>query len=143
MWAKLGDERCWNSVSAVMCLMMTKDRHVLNMPSSLLRPPTSIMSNYTIIQSHANPPVFHRGTSALVHVCQRTAAEIECAVISITVMVLIFFALILSPPSIILFLLQDVRKQEWTAIIPNSQLIVIPYPQNDPRRYTHMHTYVL
>ncbi|XP_016358680.1 T-cell immunomodulatory protein-like [Sinocyclocheilus anshuiensis] len=82
------------------------------------------------------PPVFHRGTSALVHVCQRTAAEIECAVISITVMVLIFFALILSLPSIILFLLQDVRKQEWTAIIPNSQLIVIPYPQNDPRSWS-------
>uniref|UniRef100_A0A674KF93 Integrin alpha FG-GAP repeat containing 1 n=1 Tax=Terrapene triunguis TaxID=2587831 RepID=A0A674KF93_9SAUR len=27
------------------------------------------------------------------------------------------------------------RKQEWTAIIPNSQLIVIPYPHNVPRRY--------
>ncbi|TRY56730.1 hypothetical protein DNTS_012990, partial [Danionella cerebrum] len=30
----------------------------------------------------------------------------------------------------------DVRKQEWTAIIPNSQLIVIPYPQNDPRSWS-------
>ncbi|XP_067294171.1 T-cell immunomodulatory protein [Pseudorasbora parva] len=29
-----------------------------------------------------------------------------------------------------------VRKQEWTAIIPNSQLIVIPYPQNDPRSWS-------
>lgn len=111
------------------------------MPSSPLRPPTSIMSNYTIIQSPANPSVFHRGTSALVHVWQRTAAEIECAVISMKVMVLIFFAFILSLPSIILFLLQDVRKQEWTAIIPNSQLIVIPYPQNDPHRYTHTNTH--
>lgn len=55
-------------------------------------------------------------------------------------MVLIFFALILSLPSISLFLLQDVRKQEWTAIIPNSQLIVIPYPQNDPRRYIHIYS---
>nr|XP_033796708.1 T-cell immunomodulatory protein isoform X1 [Geotrypetes seraphini] len=26
--------------------------------------------------------------------------------------------------------------QEWTAIIPNSQLIVIPYPHNDPRRWS-------
>lgn len=34
------------------------------------------------------------------------------------------------------FLLQDVRKKEWTAIIPNSQLIVIPYPQNDPRSWS-------
>ncbi|XP_043100528.1 T-cell immunomodulatory protein [Puntigrus tetrazona] len=31
---------------------------------------------------------------------------------------------------------KDVRKQEWTAIIPNSQLIVIPYPQNDPRSWS-------
>ncbi|KAK3528341.1 hypothetical protein QTP86_033194 [Hemibagrus guttatus] len=28
---------------------------------------------------------------------------------------------------------KDMRKQEWTAIIPNSQLIVIPYPNSDPR----------
>ncbi|XP_052005026.1 T-cell immunomodulatory protein [Xyrauchen texanus] len=28
------------------------------------------------------------------------------------------------------------RKQEWTAIIPNSQLIVIPYPQNEPRSWS-------
>ncbi len=96
MGAKLGDKGCWNSESAIMYLMMTKDRHVLNMPSSPLRPLTSIMSNYTIIQPPSNPPVFHRGTSALVHVCQRTAAEIECAVISIKAMVLIVFALVLS-----------------------------------------------
>ncbi|XP_059369851.1 T-cell immunomodulatory protein-like isoform X2 [Carassius carassius] len=31
---------------------------------------------------------------------------------------------------------KDLRKQEWTAIIPNSQLIVIPYPQNDPRSWS-------
>ncbi|XP_026123640.1 T-cell immunomodulatory protein-like isoform X2 [Carassius auratus] len=31
---------------------------------------------------------------------------------------------------------KDVRKKEWTAIIPNSQLIVIPYPQNDPRSWS-------
>uniref|UniRef100_A0A672S535 Integrin alpha FG-GAP repeat containing 1 n=1 Tax=Sinocyclocheilus grahami TaxID=75366 RepID=A0A672S535_SINGR len=31
---------------------------------------------------------------------------------------------------------KDVRKQEWTAIIPNSQLIVIPYPQNDPSSWS-------
>ncbi|XP_056104422.1 T-cell immunomodulatory protein [Rhinichthys klamathensis goyatoka] len=31
---------------------------------------------------------------------------------------------------------KDVRKQEWTAIIPNSQLIVIPYPQDDPRSWS-------
>lgn len=30
---------------------------------------------------------------------------------------------------------QGTRKQEWTAIIPNSQLIVIPFPHNQPRRY--------
>ncbi|KAL8194925.1 UNVERIFIED_CONTAM: T-cell immunomodulatory protein [Gekko kuhli] len=29
---------------------------------------------------------------------------------------------------------KTIRKQEWTAIIPNSQLIVIPYPQDTPRR---------
>ncbi|KAL4613605.1 T-cell immunomodulatory protein [Arapaima gigas] len=29
-----------------------------------------------------------------------------------------------------------VRKQEWTAIIPNSQLIVIPYPHDDPRSWS-------
>uniref|UniRef100_W5LPW0 Integrin alpha FG-GAP repeat containing 1 n=1 Tax=Astyanax mexicanus TaxID=7994 RepID=W5LPW0_ASTMX len=27
---------------------------------------------------------------------------------------------------------KDTRKQEWTAIIPNSQLIVIPYPNSQP-----------
>ncbi|XP_064194079.1 T-cell immunomodulatory protein [Anguilla rostrata] len=31
---------------------------------------------------------------------------------------------------------KDIRKQEWTAIIPNSQLIVIPYPHNDPRSWS-------
>ncbi|XP_062327801.1 T-cell immunomodulatory protein [Osmerus eperlanus] len=31
---------------------------------------------------------------------------------------------------------KDVRKQEWTAIIPNSQLIVIPYPHNEPRSWS-------
>ncbi|KAM4602950.1 T-cell immunomodulatory protein [Polymixia lowei] len=30
----------------------------------------------------------------------------------------------------------DMRKQEWTAIIPNSQLIVIPYPHNQPRSWS-------
>ncbi|KAM3877099.1 T-cell immunomodulatory protein [Diretmus argenteus] len=30
----------------------------------------------------------------------------------------------------------NMRKQEWTAIIPNSQLIVIPYPHNDPRSWS-------
>ncbi|XP_070825202.1 T-cell immunomodulatory protein [Chaetodon trifascialis] len=30
----------------------------------------------------------------------------------------------------------DIRKQEWTAIIPNSQLIVIPYPHNQPRSWS-------
>lgn len=78
-----------------MYLMMTKDKHVLNMPYSPLRPLTSIMSNYTIIQPPSNPPHLP-GTSALVHVCQSTAAEIECAVISIKAMVLISFALVLS-----------------------------------------------
>ncbi|ELK29362.1 T-cell immunomodulatory protein [Myotis davidii] len=39
---------------------------------------------------------------------------------------------VLSPPSF----LQAVRKQEWTAIIPNSQLIVIPYPHNVPRSWS-------
>ncbi|XP_041123716.1 T-cell immunomodulatory protein-like isoform X2 [Polyodon spathula] len=29
-----------------------------------------------------------------------------------------------------------IRKQEWTAIIPNSQLIVIPYPNNNPRNWS-------
>lgn len=118
-----------------MYLMMTKDKHVLNMPYSTLRPLTSIMSNYTIIQPPSNPPHLP-DTSALVHVCQSTAAEIECAVISIKAMVLISFALVLSLSFIIFFLLQDARKQEWTAIIPNSQLIVIPYPQNDPRSWS-------
>lgn len=31
---------------------------------------------------------------------------------------------------------QDMRKQEWTAIIPNSQLIVIPYPHDQPRSWS-------
>lgn len=30
----------------------------------------------------------------------------------------------------------DIRKQEWTAIIPNSQLIVIPYPHDRPRSWS-------
>uniref|UniRef100_A0AAR2LNM2 T-cell immunomodulatory protein TIP C2 domain-containing protein n=1 Tax=Pygocentrus nattereri TaxID=42514 RepID=A0AAR2LNM2_PYGNA len=31
---------------------------------------------------------------------------------------------------------KDMRKQEWTAIIPNSQLIVIPFPNSDPRSWS-------
>ncbi|XP_029464334.1 T-cell immunomodulatory protein [Rhinatrema bivittatum] len=31
---------------------------------------------------------------------------------------------------------QSQGNQEWTAIIPNSQLIVIPYPHNDPSRWS-------
>ncbi|XP_040471154.1 T-cell immunomodulatory protein isoform X2 [Falco naumanni] len=31
---------------------------------------------------------------------------------------------------------KSIRKQEWTAIIPNSQLIVIPYPHNVPRSWS-------
>ncbi|XP_036130928.1 T-cell immunomodulatory protein isoform X2 [Molossus molossus] len=31
---------------------------------------------------------------------------------------------------------KSVRKQEWTAIIPNSQLIVIPYPHDVPRSWS-------
>ncbi|KAK2853469.1 hypothetical protein Q5P01_006130 [Channa striata] len=30
----------------------------------------------------------------------------------------------------------DIRRQEWTAIIPNSQLIVIPFPHNKPRSWS-------
>ncbi|CAG03073.1 unnamed protein product [Tetraodon nigroviridis] len=30
----------------------------------------------------------------------------------------------------------EIRKQEWTAIIPNSQLIVIPYPHDKPRSWS-------
>ncbi|XP_037604904.1 T-cell immunomodulatory protein [Sebastes umbrosus] len=30
----------------------------------------------------------------------------------------------------------EIRKKEWTAIIPNSQLIVIPFPHNQPRSWT-------
>uniref|UniRef100_A0A8D3AKG1 Integrin alpha FG-GAP repeat containing 1 n=1 Tax=Scophthalmus maximus TaxID=52904 RepID=A0A8D3AKG1_SCOMX len=30
----------------------------------------------------------------------------------------------------------NMRMQEWTAIIPNSQLIVIPYPHNQPRSWS-------
>ncbi|CAH2323930.1 T-cell immunomodulatory [Pelobates cultripes] len=31
---------------------------------------------------------------------------------------------------------KEIRKQEWTAIIPNSQLIVIPYPHQTPRSWS-------
>uniref|UniRef100_A0A8C5PZ24 Integrin alpha FG-GAP repeat containing 1 n=1 Tax=Leptobrachium leishanense TaxID=445787 RepID=A0A8C5PZ24_9ANUR len=31
---------------------------------------------------------------------------------------------------------QQIRRQEWTAIIPNSQLIVIPYPHQTPRSWS-------
>uniref|UniRef100_A0A663M4J9 Integrin alpha FG-GAP repeat containing 1 n=1 Tax=Athene cunicularia TaxID=194338 RepID=A0A663M4J9_ATHCN len=31
---------------------------------------------------------------------------------------------------------KSIRRQEWTAIIPNSQLIVIPYPHNVPRSWS-------
>uniref|UniRef100_A0A8B9HQP7 Integrin alpha FG-GAP repeat containing 1 n=1 Tax=Astyanax mexicanus TaxID=7994 RepID=A0A8B9HQP7_ASTMX len=31
---------------------------------------------------------------------------------------------------------KDTRKQEWTAIIPNSQLIVIPYPNSQPHSWS-------
>ncbi|XP_017281343.1 T-cell immunomodulatory protein [Kryptolebias marmoratus] len=31
---------------------------------------------------------------------------------------------------------KDIRKQEWTAIIPNSQLIVIPFPHDKPRSWS-------
>ncbi|MGH0117614.1 UNVERIFIED_CONTAM: hypothetical protein FKN15_055593 [Acipenser sinensis] len=31
---------------------------------------------------------------------------------------------------------QAIRKQEWTAIIPNSQLIIIPYPHNNPHSWS-------
>lgn len=31
---------------------------------------------------------------------------------------------------------QAIRKQEWTAIIPNSQLIVIPYPHDQPSSWS-------
>uniref|UniRef100_A0A1A8GX01 Integrin alpha FG-GAP repeat containing 1 n=1 Tax=Nothobranchius korthausae TaxID=1143690 RepID=A0A1A8GX01_9TELE len=30
----------------------------------------------------------------------------------------------------------ETRRQEWTAIIPNSQLIVIPFPHNNPRSWS-------
>ncbi|XP_072320766.1 T-cell immunomodulatory protein [Eucyclogobius newberryi] len=30
----------------------------------------------------------------------------------------------------------EIRKQEWTAIIPNSQLIVIPFPHDQPRSWS-------
>ncbi|XP_071345292.1 T-cell immunomodulatory protein isoform X2 [Trachinotus anak] len=30
----------------------------------------------------------------------------------------------------------EIRKQEWTAIIPNSQLIVIPFPHDNPRSWS-------
>ncbi|XP_059207162.1 T-cell immunomodulatory protein [Centropristis striata] len=30
----------------------------------------------------------------------------------------------------------EIRKKEWTAIIPNSQLIVIPFPHNEPRSWS-------
>ncbi|KAM8947493.1 T-cell immunomodulatory protein [Pelodytes ibericus] len=31
---------------------------------------------------------------------------------------------------------KQIRKQEWTAIIPNSQLIVIPYPHHNPKSWS-------
>ncbi|XP_053304919.1 T-cell immunomodulatory protein [Spea bombifrons] len=31
---------------------------------------------------------------------------------------------------------KQIRKQEWTAIIPNSQLIVIPYPHHTPKSWS-------
>ncbi|KAM6942726.1 T-cell immunomodulatory protein [Xenentodon cancila] len=31
---------------------------------------------------------------------------------------------------------KDIRTQEWTAIIPNSQLIVIPFPHDQPRSWS-------
>ncbi|XP_019935831.2 T-cell immunomodulatory protein [Paralichthys olivaceus] len=31
---------------------------------------------------------------------------------------------------------KDIRMQEWTAIIPNSQLIVIPFPHDQPRSWS-------
>ncbi|XP_048886004.1 T-cell immunomodulatory protein [Brienomyrus brachyistius] len=31
---------------------------------------------------------------------------------------------------------KEIHRQEWTAIIPNSQLIVIPYPHNVPRSWS-------
>ncbi|XP_053575361.1 T-cell immunomodulatory protein [Bombina bombina] len=31
---------------------------------------------------------------------------------------------------------KEIRRQEWTAIIPNSQLIVIPYPHQSPRSWS-------
>lgn len=43
----------------------------------------------------------------------------------------------ISPVNVFSVSFQDIRKQEWTAIIPNSQLIVIPFPHNKPRRYTN------
>lgn len=44
----------------------------------------------------------------------------------------------LAPHEICLYS-QVIRRQEWTAIIPNSQLIVIPFPHNNPRRYVNAH----
>lgn len=41
------------------------------------------------------------------------------------------------PPHVLPVFFQEIRKQEWTAIIPNSQLIVIPFPHDKPRRYMH------
>lgn len=120
------------------------DGRVLNMPSLPARP-GSILSNYTTKQYSRKSLVFQRdGRSFLVHICQRIASEIECAVISRTLIVILFLSLSRSLSFHLIyllscFLLQDMRKQEWTAIIPNSQLIVIPYPQNDPRRYSHPH----
>ncbi|CAJ0968416.1 unnamed protein product [Ranitomeya imitator] len=31
---------------------------------------------------------------------------------------------------------KQIRRQEWTAIIPNSQLIVIPYPHQNPKSWS-------
>ena len=35
----------------------------------------------------------------------------------------------------VLFPFQPVRRGEWPSIIPNSQVIVIPYPPDEPKRY--------
>lgn len=36
--------------------------------------------------------------------------------------------------------LQPPRKHSWTTIIPNSQVIVIPYPASDPYKYVIIFT---
>lgn len=35
------------------------------------------------------------------------------------------------------FLFQGIREKSWSSIIPNSQLIIIPYPNDDPSRYAN------